>query len=47
VKHFIIPVKIDDGPLLEQLGGYHAVDLGRPDGMRELVRAIKRQAAAA
>lgn len=43
---FIVPVKIDDAPLLGELGDLHAVDLGKPDGMRDLVRAIKRQAGA-
>ncbi len=46
VKHFIIPVTIDDAPLLAALADCHAVDLGAPDGLRDLVRAIKRQAAA-
>jgi len=42
-RRFIIPVKIDDAPLLEQLGDYHAVDLTRQEGMRDLIRAVKRQ----
>jgi len=42
-RSFIIPVKIDDAPLLEQLGDYHAVDLTRQEGIRDLNRAIKRQ----
>ncbi len=45
VKHFIIPVRVDDAPLLDVLSDYHAVDLNAPDGPRDLVRAIKRQAA--
>ncbi len=44
---FIIPVRVDDTPLLDPLTTYHAVDLGEPEGMRNLVRAIKRQAGAA
>jgi len=43
VRHFIIPLKIDDAPLLEQLGAFHAVDLTRQEGIRDLIRAIKRQ----
>lgn len=42
-KSFIIPVKIDDTPLLEPLDAYHAVDLTEHDGMRDLIRALKRQ----
>jgi hypothetical protein len=43
---FIIPARIDDAPLLEPLAAFHAVDLTRPEGVRDLVRAIKRQAEA-
>ncbi len=46
VRNFIIPVTIDDAPLLAPLAEYHAVDLAAPNGLRDLVRAIKRQAAA-
>ncbi len=45
VKHFVIPVTIDDAPLLDVLSEFHAVDLESPDGPRDLVRAVKRQAA--
>jgi hypothetical protein len=41
---FIIPTRIDGEPLLEPLQQYHAIDLSRPEGLRDLVRAIKRQA---
>ena len=44
---FIVPASIDDTPLLEPLSGYHAVDLRSPDGLRDLVRAVKRQVGAA
>ena len=44
---FIIPVTVDDAPLLAELADYHAVNLSEPDGMKNLVRAIKRQAGAA
>ena len=40
---FIVPVKIDQAPLLGPFEPYHAVDLTASDGMRDLVRAIKRQ----
>jgi hypothetical protein len=43
VGRFIVPASIDDTPLLEPLARFHAVDLRKPDGMSELVRAIKRQ----
>lgn len=43
VGHFIVPATIDETPLLEPLAKFHAVDLRRPEGMSELVRAIKRQ----
>lgn len=43
---YIIPVQIDDTPLLDTLSDYHAVDLARPAGIRDLVRSIKRQARA-
>jgi len=46
VGHFIVPVSIDDAPLLEPLAKFHAVDLRKPEGLSELVRAIKRQSAA-
>lgn len=40
---FIIPVTVDETPLLKPLSKYHAIDL-EADGPRALVRAIKRQA---
>ena len=40
---FIIPVQIDDAPLLPHLEKYHAVNLIGSDGITDLVRAIKRQ----
>jgi hypothetical protein len=40
---FIVPASIDDAPLLEPLAKFQAVDLRKPDGLSELVRAIKRQ----
>jgi hypothetical protein len=43
VGRFIVPASIDDTPLLEPLAKFHAVDLRKPEGMSELVRAIKRQ----
>jgi hypothetical protein len=43
VGRFIVPASIDDTPLLEPLARFHAVDLRKPEGMSELVRAIKRQ----
>jgi hypothetical protein len=43
VGRFIVPASIDDTPLLEPLSRFHGVDLRRPEGMSELVRAIKRQ----
>lgn len=43
VGRFIVPTTIDDAPLLDPLAKFHAVDLRKPDGMGELVRAIKRQ----
>jgi hypothetical protein len=46
VGHFIVPACIDDTPLLEPLAKFHAVDLRRPEGLSELVRAIKRQVGA-
>ena len=46
VGHFIVPACIDDTPLLEPLAKFHAVDLRKPDGLSELVRAIKRQVSA-
>lgn len=39
---FIIPARIDDADLIEPLRDFHAVDLTRSDGMRDLIRAIKR-----
>ncbi len=42
---FIIPVNVDDSPLLNQLSNYHAVDFtSRSEGLRDLVRALKRDA---
>ncbi len=43
---FIIPVTVDETPLLKPLAKYHAIDLAA-DGPRALVRAIKRQIDAA
>ena len=40
---FIIPAKLDDSELLKQLKGFHAVDLTKDGGPRDLVREIKRQ----
>ena len=40
---FIIPVQVDDAPLLPHLEKYHAVNLNERGGMTDLVRAIKRQ----
>jgi hypothetical protein len=40
---FIIPVKIDEASLLEPLTDFHAVDLTTGTGLRDLIRAIKRQ----
>ena len=45
VGRFIVPASIDDTPLLEPLARFHAVDLRKPDGLSDLVRAIKRQTA--
>ncbi len=39
---FIIPVKIDDGPLLEELEHLHAYDLTDKANMKHLINAIKR-----
>jgi hypothetical protein len=39
---FIIPVKIDDAPLIDSLTKYQAVDMATPDGMRNLVRSIRK-----
>jgi hypothetical protein len=47
VGRFIVPATIDETPLLEPLARFHAVDLRRPEGMSELVRAIKRQVSTA
>jgi hypothetical protein len=41
-----VPASIDDTPLLEPLARFHAVDLRKPDGLSDLVRAIKRQSTA-
>ncbi len=42
---FIIPVIVDDSPLLDQLSDYHAVDFTtKSEGLRDLVRAMKRDA---
>jgi hypothetical protein len=46
VGQFIVPACIDDTPLLEPLTKFHAVDLRNPEGLSDLVRAIKRQGAA-
>jgi hypothetical protein len=46
VGRFIVPASIDDTPLLEPLARFHAVDLRKPDGLSDLVRAIKRQSTA-
>lgn len=43
IGHFIVPARIDDTPLVAPLSKYQAVDLRAPDGLRELVRAVKRQ----
>ena len=42
-KKFIIPVLLDDTPPLRLIAKYQAVDLARPDGTIDLVRAIKRE----
>ena len=47
IGSFIIPVALDDAPLLEPLARFQAVDLRSSDGLRDLVRAIKRQVGAA
>lgn len=44
---FIIPVTIDETPLLKPLAKFQAVDLTAADGVKSLVRAIKRQLSAA
>ena len=42
---FIIPVKVDGSPLLDQLNAFHFIDYTKEqDGLRDLVRAIKREA---
>ena len=46
IGHFIVPVLIDDTPLLGPLGEFPAVDLRAADGLRQLVRDIKRQVVA-
>lgn len=46
VGRFIVPASIDDTPLLEPLARFQSVDLRGPDGLNELVRAIKRQGSA-
>lgn len=43
--NFVIPVKLDDTPLLTLFNKYHAVELYGSEGFRDLVRAIKRQSA--
>ena len=43
IGHFIVPASIDDTPLLAPLKGYQAVDLRPPEGLNNLVRAIKRK----
>lgn len=45
LAEFIIPAKIDDAPLLDPLLKLQAEDLSKPDGMKKLVRAIKRRVA--
>jgi len=44
---FVIPVKVDDAPLLTLFAKYHAIELSGRDGFRDLVRAIKRQSVSA
>jgi TIR domain/SIR2-like domain len=44
---FVIPVKVDNTPLLPLLAKYHAIELSHQDGLRDLVRAIKRQGVSA
>jgi hypothetical protein len=46
VGRFVVPAAIDDTPLLEPLAKFHAVDLRKPEGLSDLVRAIKRQGGA-
>ena len=43
---FIIPVRLDGTPLVPELREFHAIDLAAPNGLRDLVRAIHRQAGA-
>ena len=45
--NFVIPVKVDETPLLTLFSKYHAVELHGSDGFRDLVRAIKRQSTSA
>ena len=41
---FIVPVLIDETPILRLLAKFHTIDLREPDGLRDLVRAVKREA---
>lgn len=41
---FILPVTINDVPLISEFSGLHSVEHGSEEGMRKLVRAIKRLA---
>ena len=43
LTNFVIPVKVDDAPLLPLFTKYHAVELRGSESFRDLVRAIKRQ----
>lgn len=43
--NFVIPVRVDDAPLLNLFTKYHAVELHGSEGFRDLIRAIKRQGA--
>jgi hypothetical protein len=43
--NFVIPVMVDDAPLLNLFTKYHAVELHGSEGFRDLIRAIKRQGA--
>jgi len=43
-KTFIIPVKVDDSPLLDQLKKYQFIDLVGSKDLTDLIRAIKRDA---
>jgi hypothetical protein len=39
---FIIPVKVEEAPLLEELEALHAIDLSNQNSVSELVRTINR-----